>query len=423
MIGMRGLDVRGLAAAVVMLLFAACVLPPSAGRAPIAGVESASRLKVPGNDAVAYLDIKAAAGPGGRIAPDGLVNVARGEEQSFSMLPDAGYRVKQVYVDGAAAGNVARHTFREVTRNHRIAVLFEPVRHSAPAPQTAVPAAREKPAPQAAVSPPRPPPVKKQERTIVMPDTTPAPVPMPSLAGLDAKAKGLAIARAARERERGFGNFTAAITMVLRNRNGAEVSRHLRYRALEMTGDGDRSMVVFAEPADLRGTALLTHAHRIGEDDQWLYLPAVARVKRVSTNNKSGSFMGSEFSYEDLASQEVQRYTWNWLRDEDCGDRQCHVLDAVPVDRNSGYARQLRWIEADTLRLRRVDYHDRGDALLKTLELRGYQKHLGRLWRAATLDMRNHQTGKSTTLRWSDYRFNTGLDANSFSTAALGQPG
>lgn len=418
------IGVRLIAAAGALLLLAACVLPPSAGRAPgTAASESSSRPKTRAVTDSVFHDIKAAAGSGGRIVPDGLVNVVRGEDQSFSLLPDSGQRVKQIYVDGVAAGNGARYTFREVARNHRIAVLFEPARTPEPAPLAVAPPPAEKTLPRAASRRPASPAEKNLERVAdpVRNETAPQVIPTVSLAGLDARAKGLAIARAVRERERGFGNFAAEITMVLRNRNGAEVSRRLRYRAMEMADDGDRSLVVFAEPADLRGTALLTHAHRIGDDDQWLYLPAVARVKRVSTHNKSGSFMGSEFSYEDLASQEVERYTYTWQRDEACGERSCHVIVAVPVDRNSGYARQLRWIETDTLRVRRVDYHDRGDALLKTLALRDYQKHLGRLWRAATLDMRNHQTGKSTTLQWSDYRFNAGLDADSFSTAALGQ--
>ena len=109
-----------------------------------------------------------------------------------------------------------------------------------------------------------------------------------------AESKGLAIARDARERKQGFESFTASQTMLLRNRQGRESRRHLRVKVLETEGDGDRSLFVFDEPRDVRGTAFLVHAHKDGPDDQWLYLPALKRVKRINSANRSGSFMGSE---------------------------------------------------------------------------------------------------------------------------------
>ena len=107
---------------------------------------------------------------------------------------------------------------------------------------------------------------------------------------------GLKIALETRARGKGFGNFTARQIMLLRNKQGQESRRQLRVRILEVAGDGDKSMFVFDEPRDVKGTALLIHAHRESTDDQWLYLPALKRVKRISSSNRSGSFMGSEFA-------------------------------------------------------------------------------------------------------------------------------
>ena len=103
---------------------------------------------------------------------------------------------------------------------------------------------------------------------------------------------GLKIAQDSRAREAGFGNFTAQQTMVLRNKHGQESRRQLRVKILEVSDDGDKSLFVFDEPRDVQGTALLIHAHRESADDQWLYLPALKRVKRISSSNRSGSFMG-----------------------------------------------------------------------------------------------------------------------------------
>ena len=230
---------------------------------------------------------------------------------------------------------------------------------------------------------------------------------------------GLAIARDARAREEGFGNFSARQTMVLRNKHGQESRRRLQVKVLEVAGDGDKSLFVFAEPRDVRGTALLVHAHRESADDQWLYLPALKRVKRISSANRSGSFMGSEFAYEDMTAQEVEKFTYRYLRDEPCGDGACTVTERFPVDKKSGYSRQVVWRDKDELRVRKVQYYDRKDAHLKTLTLEDYEQYLERYWRAATMTMENHLTGKSTVLTWSDFQFRTGLDERDFTRTGL----
>ena len=132
--------------------------------------------------------------------------------------------------------------------------------------------------------------------------------------------KGLRIAREASARNDGFRDFTAELTMVLRDRQGRESVRQMRFKVLEVPEDGDKSLFVFDQPRDVRGTALLTHAHINAQDDQWLYLPALKRVKRINAAKRSGSFMGSEFSYEDMSSLEVEEYIYKYLRDEPCGD-------------------------------------------------------------------------------------------------------
>ena len=166
---------------------------------------------------------------------------------------------------------------------------------------------------------------------------------------------GLKIAQDSRAREAGFGNFTAQQTMVLRNKHGQESRRQLRVKVLEVPDDGDKSLFVFNEPRDVQGTALLIHAHRESADDQWLYLPALKRVKRISSSNRSGSFMGSEFAYEDLTAEAVEKFTYRYLRDEACGDLTCTVSERVPVDKKSGYSRQVVWRDKDELRVWKVE--------------------------------------------------------------------
>ena len=231
--------------------------------------------------------------------------------------------------------------------------------------------------------------------------------------------KGLRIAREASARNDGFKDFTAEMTMVIRDRHGRESVRQMRFKVLEVPEDGDKSLFVFDRPADVRGTALLTHAHINAQDDQWLYLPALKRVKRINAAKRSGSFMGSEFSYEDMSSLEVEEYTYKYLRDEPCGALDCTVIEQTPLDGNSGYSRKLVWQDTVELRTWKMELYDRKGSHLKTLTLADYRQFLDRFWRAGEQTMVNHLTGASTVLEWTSFQFQTDLADSEFTRTAL----
>ncbi|HEY5675545.1 MAG TPA: outer membrane lipoprotein-sorting protein, partial [Myxococcales bacterium] len=125
--------------------------------------------------------------------------------------------------------------------------------------------------------------------------------------------KGMAIAVAAHKANGGWGTERSTLTMLLVSAQGDQTTRKLGIDTQEGTTDGDKSRVTFDWPADVKGTRLLTWSHKDGNDDQWLYLPAIKRVKRISSSDKSGSFMGSEVAYEDLGSQEPEKYKYKLL--------------------------------------------------------------------------------------------------------------
>ena len=231
--------------------------------------------------------------------------------------------------------------------------------------------------------------------------------------------KGLAIAQEADRRDTGWGDFQAQMSMLLKNRHGEESLRQMRVKSLEVEGDGDKSLIVFDEPRDVKGTALLTFSHKVKDDDQWLYLPALKRVKRIASRNKSGPFMGSEFAFEDLASQEVEKYTYKYLRDDVLDGKPVFINERYPVSKYSGYTRQLVWVDKAEYIPLKVEFYDRKNALLKTLTFKGYKQYLDQYWRAAEMFMENHQTGKSTLLTWKDYKFRTGLKDSDFTRNSL----
>ena len=233
--------------------------------------------------------------------------------------------------------------------------------------------------------------------------------------------RGLEIAREMDRRDLGWGDSASELTMILSNSQGETSIRQLRQQALEIPdpSQGDKSLVIFDRPRDVEGTAFLSHTNILEADDQWIYLPALARVKRISSANKSGPFMGSEFAYEDLLSQEVEKYSYLWLRDEACGDLQCFVIERVPLYENSGYTRQIMWVDQEHYRPMRIQFHDRRDELLKTLDYRDYRQYLDQYWRAHELVMENHQTGKGTVLTFAEYEFQVGLDDGDFTSNRL----
>ncbi len=235
----------------------------------------------------------------------------------------------------------------------------------------------------------------------------------------NAEERGLQIAKDADAYDVGYVDFTANMRMTLKNKKGESSTRLIRIRTLEVTGDGDKSMSIFDEPADVKGTAMLTYSHGLKPDDQWLYLPAIKRVKRISSRNKSGPFMGSEFAFEDLGSQEVEKYSYRFLSEEACGDLQCFVIERVPAYKYSGYKRQNVWLDNQAYRLIKVDFFDRKNELLKTLRTSDYQQYLDHYWRPGKMEMVNHQNGKSTLLEWTDYAFKTGLTGNDFKSQTL----
>lgn len=231
--------------------------------------------------------------------------------------------------------------------------------------------------------------------------------------------KGLKIAIEADNRDKGFGDSTALMTMVLMDKYGQSTERAIRNRTLEGSNEGDKSLVIFDSPGDVRGTAFLSHTKKADSDDQWLYLPALKRVKRIASSNKAGPFMGSEFSYEDIASQEVEKYTYNYLRDEQLNGLDCFVVEYDPVDPKSGYKRQIVWMDKAEYRVHKIDFYDRKDALLKTLTYEDYNQYLDKYWRYNRLVMINHQTGKTTELVFADWKLQTGMTERDFEKSAL----
>ncbi|MFC7049767.1 outer membrane lipoprotein-sorting protein [Emcibacter nanhaiensis] len=239
-----------------------------------------------------------------------------------------------------------------------------------------------------------------------------------------AEEKGLAIAEEMDRRDLGYGDSVTELEMILTNRQGKTSMRYLKIKTLEVEDRdlGDKSLVIFDRPPDVKGTVLLTHSKILEPDDQWIYFPALGqkgRIKRIDSRSKSGPFMGSEFSYEDMSSREVGKYSYKWLRDEACGSMTCHVVESYPLYEGSGYTKIISWIDTDEYRVHKIEFFNRGGAHFKTLIMSKYQKYLDKYWRAHELYMVNKLTGKTTRLLMSRYDFQQGLEDIDFTKSRM----
>lgn len=234
-------------------------------------------------------------------------------------------------------------------------------------------------------------------------------------------AKANAIALQSDRSDNGFGQNVAELKMVLRNAQGQETERTLEIRTLERENDevGDKSIVLMRTPADIRGTAFLSHAKLTDADDQWIFLPELKRVKRIASSNKSGPFLGSEFAYEDFTSQEYGKYSYKFLRSEACGERTCDVLEREPRYAFSGYSRQVAWIDQIDAQYRKIEFFDRANSHVKTLNFGDYRLYQDKFWRAHSLEMTNHRNGKFTALIFGEFDFDQSLSARDFVKGSL----
>ncbi len=241
----------------------------------------------------------------------------------------------------------------------------------------------------------------------------------PLLVAQTAEERGLRIAQEVDLRDKGFGDVVSNIRMTLKDRYGNERLRYMRNRTMEVDSDGDKAIIIFDNPGDVKGTAFLSFTHKAGSDDQWLFLPKLKKTKRISSSNKAGAFMNSEFAFEDIASQEVEKYSYRYLKDGVVDGHKVFVIESDPIDPKSGYSKLEVWIDQERYIPLKTDFYDRGGRLKKTLVVTGYEQYLDKYWRAKSWYMENKLTGKSTLLEFTEWTFGNGFTDSDFSKSSL----
>jgi outer membrane lipoprotein-sorting protein len=220
-------------------------------------------------------------------------------------------------------------------------------------------------------------------------------------------------------------DMEAEFVMKLVHPKGHERIRQVVLYAKTDTDGLDKSLIRFMSPADVRGVGLLSLDTKEREN-QWLYLPALQRVRRISSSQKSDSFMGSDFSYEDLESRELEDYEYTLTGVEELDGIECYTIQALPVESlkqtGTAYGRLEMWIEKEHFLTVRVDFLDPKNVLLKKMKLLDIRQIEGsEKWRGYIIEMRNVKTGHRTELRYERIKLNTGLEDDLFTERTLTQ--
>lgn len=208
------------------------------------------------------------------------------------------------------------------------------------------------------------------------------------------------------------------LVMTLVNSRGEQRVRNLKQFSKD-DGKTEKKIMFFLAPADVRNTSFMNWSYTDGrDDDQWIYLPALKRTKRISSDGKSDYFMGSDFTYDDLGDRHPSEDNHKLLREENIGGHACFVVESTPGTGGYMYSKTITWVMKDSfLGLKREFYDPKGN-LLKTLYIKNFEKISG-IWTILETEMHNVQKNHITLMKFSDVRYNAGIPDSQFTERTM----
>ncbi|PID56618.1 outer membrane lipoprotein-sorting protein [candidate division KSB3 bacterium] len=228
------------------------------------------------------------------------------------------------------------------------------------------------------------------------------------------------------ERDDGVDS-TSRLEMILINKKGQERVRKVQTFRKDYDDDPEletRSVMFFMQPADVKDTGFLTWSYEDDDkdDDQWLYLPALKKVRRISSSKKADYFMGTDFSYNDMGDRNVDDYTYKHLGTEVIDGIECYHIESLPKDKDvmkeTGYSRGELWIRPDIWVTVKARFYDKKGKFLKELTT-GNIEQIDGIWTVGRMHMVNEQKKHQTIFNFTDMTYNTGIDDDVFSQRRL----
>ena len=207
---------------------------------------------------------------------------------------------------------------------------------------------------------------------------------------------------------------TSNLAMTLVNTNGDQRVREIKQYLKDM-GDVEKKIMFFLSPADVKNTSFMSWSYDSDQsDDQWIYLPALKKTKRISSDSKSDYFMGSDFTYDDLGDRKLEDDKHKLLREETLDGKECYVVESVPKDEDYMYSKTLVWVNKSNFIGVKKEFYDEDEELLKILSIKEIKEVSG-IWVITNSEMKNIQKNHRTTITLKNVQINTGISDSQFS--------
>lgn len=230
--------------------------------------------------------------------------------------------------------------------------------------------------------------------------------------GANAQLTGRQIVEKAYNRPTG-NDQTSELTMTLTNSRGQTRVRSIKQFTKDF-GDVEKSIMFFLSPADVKNTSFMNWSYTSAKaDDQWIYLPALKRIKRISSDSKSDYFMGSDFTYDDLGDRKLDADLHKLLREETINGKVCYVVESVSKAEGYMYSKTIVWIDKTTFIGVKKEFYDEDDKLLKILTIKKIEKISG-FDIITNSEMKNIQKNHTTSIELKKVQINTGISDDSF---------
>lgn len=225
-----------------------------------------------------------------------------------------------------------------------------------------------------------------------------------------------------------YADSTSDTTMTLTNKSGQQrIRKTFGTTKLDTNGLDNKRMTRFLEPADVKGTVSLLIEHSDKDDDIWIYLPSVKKVRRLISSNKKDSFVGTDFSYGDVIGHKVKEWNHTLVKEEDVDGKPCYVIESTPKDAtvktNTGYSKRIGWIQKDNFVTVKAVAYDEAGELLKEAKYSHWKEvdTVKHKWQAGILEAKNLQTGHSTVITIDQFKVNNGVKDDFFTTRYMEQ--
>ncbi len=209
-------------------------------------------------------------------------------------------------------------------------------------------------------------------------------------------------------------DMEATLTMTLINSQGEKRVRKIK-QFIRDFGDVEKKIMFFISPADVKNTSFMNWSYdeEGKDDDQWIYLPALKKLKRISSDSKGDYFMGSDFTYDDLGDRKPSDDNHKILRTEKVDGLDCYVIESVPKDEDYMYSKTISWIVKDRWYNIKKEFYDEDGEFLKTLNIKNV-KNIKGYWIITKAEMDNVQKNHKTIMELSDVKIDTGIPASKF---------